>query len=220
MGGELVLSSNISHLKESDTTTKTVIVGLLPDAHMNRWRPLSSSVIGPFSIVENIKPNGYYENGIHPGFTVMDSRKQMGMCRTLDNCFHYSKVRKIDLEDGTLQRSFFSRRAFGFASTRMTDFVSLKDESHSYHDGSVREWRETRRYFCHYYSHILKESDMFGELMEIRRSGGDICIISRDAPDGDTTITAESCTSSYRSPLKYGDGWILSSLLLGVEPWK
>lgn len=206
------------HCLASREDDRVIVVSLFPGSPYHR--SLSPSKLRFFNIVENLSPNRYFRDGLHPGFSMLGDGKQMIMCRSISACFHYSRLRPCDVRSGVVQPQFFFRRGFGFICNGNVDFVSRKDNHYYYHDGRLRNWKWARRYYCHYYSHLIRDSEEMVGLLQARRSGVSVrlcfpCALERD----DITVTAELCRSRYHEAEVYESGWVIASILLGVEPW-
>ena len=126
-------------------------------AFNKKWGQLSPMKLGPPSIVEELCP--LFPDGICPGF-MPHGKKQITVCRNVENTWQYSKIYDVDVDKGVVQASFFNRRAEGFASPiakrRVFPKASGIQTVATYHGGRILGYVDSRVYYCHYYAYLAE----------------------------------------------------------------
>lgn len=187
-----------------------------------KWGQLSPMKLGPLTFFEPL-----VDGVVMPGFDKYDDELQVATCNIMENYWQYSKIYSVDVVDGQVQDSFYQRRAVGFKSNVAKRRVFAKKSGvttvAAYHDGKVLGYVDSRLYYCHYYSQLVKEHPMFVALKSLVTNGTNVLILDYDGPDVDshnTELTLTYVYNEYINPHRpFGHGMVLCSMLLGIEPW-
>lgn len=204
-------------------------------------KKLSPMILGPFAVVEVITAHG--DTTIMPGgrmilppmissrppvatgFTIVSPGVQSCMCQRFENYWQGSKVYDFDVIRGTIQESFFTRRAEMFANPkgkrRAVSRRGAKTVS-AYYNGKLVPYLTARtKVYATVYSDLVKSLalEAWQRLLSMVEDGRNVYILDYDGRDVD--ITHESmCTAILDASVPFGHGFVLACMLMGLKPWE
>ncbi len=185
---------------------------------------ISPFKLGPVQIVELIKPNAYFPDGIHPGFvrSIEMPGYQKANIQIFENYWQGSKIYSHEVVNGQLQKSFFERRPKAFDMTKGKRRFFPK-KSHGFpissYYGSIMGYVQSRKIiYCPLYSMLVENTPQLKELKKRLKTGENLLIIG---PDGrDIPMTEESLRQAVNDPTYiFGHELVICCLLLGFKVW-
>ena len=189
-----------------------------------RWKGLSPFLLGPFRIVEPKVKLTYYPDGVHPGFTSLNEKEQTDVVQVFENYWQMSKIYAVDIINGVIQKSFFERRAKGFADPKGHRRALPKAKYglpvSSYYQGQVMDYITSRKkIYCPTYEFLVTLTPEYADLLNLVNSGQNVLIVG---PDGrDIPITYDSLKQAVNDPRYiFGHELVLCSLLKGWKVWE
>lgn len=186
------------------------------------WKGLSPMLLGPFQIVEPLAFESYFSGGVHPKFTKIEGN-QTAIVKKFENYWQGSKIYNVDVKDGTIQPSFFQRRAEMFnldkGKRRALPKAKYGVPIAGYYNGKVMDYIESRKkVYALSYEYLVTRTPEYKNLVLLLASGNNLLIVG---PDGrDIPIEEKSLKYAIDDP-KYifGHELVLCSLLSGLRPW-
>lgn len=188
--------------------------------NQGRWGALSPMKLGPFYLVEQLKPLIPYPDGIHPGFEKY-SDKQRAFVYNLENCWQFSKIYDIDVVNGIVQPSFFQRRAKGFGDSSPHRRALPKAKATTvaaYWDGKLYDYQSSRYYYCSLYEKLARMTAAYADLELLYRNGTNLQILGYDGRD--VEVTESGMKTAYLDVnCPFGHELVLCCMLKGYHPW-
>lgn len=189
-----------------------------------QWKELSPMKLGPFPLMEQVRPNRWYANGIHPGFHPHeDGVHQVMTCTNFENLWQGSKIYDIDLDgQGVIQPSFYQRRARMCADPQPHRRALPKSAGATcvgaYWNGHILAYIPSRVQYCTIYASLVRPTPKYAQLEGMVRNGMNIQIIGYDG--WDVPVTAEAMRAAYLNPDRpFGHELVLTCMLKGLAPW-
>ncbi len=190
------------------------------------WKVLSPFKIGPIRIIEPIKPNAYFPDGIHPGFVRSSTLpgKQEAICQIFENYWQGSKIYRHEVDEkGQIKKSFFDRRPKAFVMTKGKRRFFPK-RTHGFpissYYGSIMDYVQSRKLiYCPLYAMLVENTPQIKNLKERLNKGENFLIVG---PDGrDIPMTEQSLREAVNDPEHiFGHELVICCLLLGFKVWK